>query len=73
MITLVRRSSNYRAHRRRGLFPASPTGNRESIELDVFEQNSTGRGFYEKYAFREISRYMHEETGQMRLRLKFGS
>lgn len=46
---------------------------RESIELDVFEQNSTGRGFYEKYAFREISRYMHEETGQMRLRLKFGS
>ena len=35
---------------------------RESLELDVFEQNTTGRGFYEKYGFREISRYMHKPS-----------
>ena len=46
---------------------------RESLELDVFEENSTGRGFYEKYGFREISRHMHEETGRMQLRLKLDS
>ncbi len=43
---------------------------RDSLELDIFEENSTGRSFYEKYGFREISRRVHEETGHMLLRLK---
>lgn len=63
-------------HHRRGIgkqLMDHATSIRESLELDVFEENSIGRSFYEKYGFREINRHMHEETGHMQLRLKLDS
>lgn len=41
-----------------------------SLELDVFEANPIGRGFYEAYGFRLIGRHVHAETTQPQLRLR---
>ena len=40
------------------------------LELDVFKDNTIGRGFYEKCGFTEEYEHVHEETGFMQLRLK---
>ncbi|MFQ6030246.1 MAG: GNAT family N-acetyltransferase [Dehalococcoidia bacterium] len=45
-------------------------GIRDSLELNVFEENAAGRSFYEKYGFGEVGRGLHEETGHMLLRLR---
>ena len=42
-----------------------------SLELDVFERNSTGRAFYARYGFVEIGRHVHPGTGETELRLRF--
>lgn len=44
----------------------------DTLELDVFEANSVGRGFYEKYGFIQIGRSVHQESGQPCLRLRYG-
>jgi putative acetyltransferase len=41
-----------------------------SLTLDVFEQNSLGRAFYERQGFRQIDRHLHEETGLMHVRMQ---
>jgi putative acetyltransferase len=40
------------------------------LEVEVFEENSIGRRFYELYGFRQISTYLHGESGQRTLRLR---
>lgn len=41
------------------------------LEVEVFEKNSVGRGFYAKYGFESIEEKIHEPTGEPVLRLKF--
>jgi len=42
---------------------------RGELEVDVFEANSIGRRFYDRYGFLPMREYMHEPTGQRVLRL----
>ena len=44
----------------------------KTLEVDVFEKNSIGRAFYERYGFVFLEKHLHEETGEMLLRLRFG-
>ena len=39
--------------------------------VQVFKQNKIGRAFYDKYGFKLIKEYFHEESKQDLLRLKF--
>ena len=41
------------------------------LEVEVFEQNIIGNAFYDKYGFKFISQYIHSETNENMLRLKF--
>lgn len=41
------------------------------LELEVFERNIVGRSFYKSYGFRLLTRKIHEETGEVLLRLRF--
>ena len=41
------------------------------IVVEVFEKNSIGRNFYEKYGFKLIDKKMHEQTSEQVLRFKF--
>ena len=41
------------------------------LEVEVFEKNSIGRAFYDKYGFKKIKKYSHKESGHEVLRLKF--
>jgi putative acetyltransferase len=43
---------------------------RPYLELDVFEANAIGRGFYDAYGFRAIGGSEHEETGERLVRLR---
>lgn len=43
---------------------------RPYLELDVFEANLIGRGFYDAYGFRLIDRHMNEMVGLPELRLR---
>ena len=43
---------------------------RTFLEVFVLKENMIGRNFYEKGGFKFVSEEMHEETGQMQLRLK---
>ncbi|KAA3636106.1 MAG: GNAT family N-acetyltransferase [Bacteroidetes bacterium] len=43
----------------------------ETLEVEVFQNNSIGRAFYEKYGFSEIGNHIHEETGFKLLRLRY--
>lgn len=45
---------------------------RPFLELEVFEDNQIGRGFYTAYGFEQINRSLNDETGQMSLRLRLG-
>lgn len=42
-----------------------------TLEVEVFEKNSIGRAFYNKYGFEKIKIYNHKESGNEVLRLKF--
>jgi putative acetyltransferase len=39
------------------------------LRVEVFEKNTIGRRFYERYGFEEVSNYVHEPSGEMTLRL----
>lgn len=39
------------------------------LEVEVFEKNTIGRAFYEKYGFKEIKRYYHAESKNNMLRM----
>lgn len=41
------------------------------IEVEVFKKNSIGCAFYKKYGFRLIKEYIHEETNNVLLRLRY--
>ena len=43
---------------------------RPYLELDVFEANATGRGFYAAYGFEELDRHREPTTGLPVLRLR---
>jgi putative acetyltransferase len=43
------------------------------LELEVFKENEVGRAFYDRYGFVLLEEKLHEETGNMILRLKFTS
>lgn len=41
----------------------------DQLEVEVFEKNEIGRSFYRKAGFRITKQYIHEESGEMVLRL----
>ena len=41
------------------------------LQVEVFEKNATGRAFYQQYGFSLLERKMHDETGEILLRLNF--
>jgi len=43
---------------------------RTFLELNVFEANAIGRGFYDAYGFEFVDRYINERSGQTELRLR---
>jgi putative acetyltransferase len=43
---------------------------RPFLELDVFEANRIGRGFYQAYGFRFVDRHVNDKAGQVELRLR---
>ena len=43
-----------------------------TVELDVFEANSIGRAFYAKYGFEPTHEFIHHETGEPTIRLRYG-
>jgi len=43
----------------------------QKLEVDVFKENVLGRRFYESYGFEFLLEKMHQETGNMVLRLLF--
>lgn len=44
---------------------------RPYLELDVFEANTTGRAFYDKYGFEQVGRHTHPPTGEPQLRMRY--
>ncbi|MAK60175.1 MAG: GNAT family N-acetyltransferase [Ponticaulis sp.] len=42
---------------------------RDELTVEVFEQNAIGRRFYDRYGFVELSRYHHEPSGQLTIRM----
>ena len=44
--------------------------NYKNLEVEVFEKNNIGRGFYNKCGFKQIHNYFHEPSSQNVLRLK---
>lgn len=45
----------------------------EEIEVEVFKENKIGRAFYDKYGFKTIKEYIHEETDQVVYRMRYKS
>ncbi len=43
----------------------------EELEVQVFKNNKIGCRFYRNYGFVVVDEYVHEETGQFLLRMKF--
>lgn len=43
----------------------------DTVEVEVFKKNRIGRAFYKKYGFRLIKEYIHEETNNVLLRLRY--
>jgi len=41
------------------------------MEVEVFERNSVGRAFYDKYGFELIEELIHKETNNRLLRLRY--
>lgn len=44
---------------------------RDELFLDVFEQNTIGRRFYDRYGFQLEDKHLHEDTGHMQCRLSY--
>lgn len=44
---------------------------RGDLEVEVFEANSIGRHFYQRYGFTPLSESIHEPTGNALVRLQF--
>ena len=42
----------------------------EKLEVEVFEKNEIGRAFYNKYGFKLMKEFIHEESCEKVLRLK---
>ena len=42
----------------------------EELEVEVFRKNKIGRAFYDKYGFKIIKQFTHEDSGQEVLRMK---
>lgn len=40
------------------------------LDVEVFSSNRIGRRFYDRYGFKEVGQRVHEETGQVVLRLR---
>ena len=47
-----------------------PAAIHETLEVEVFEKNTVGRPFYERYGFKEISRYTFEPLGEVVIRMR---
>ena len=45
----------------------------EDLEVEVFRENKIGRAFYDKYGFKIIKKFIHEDSGQEVLRMKITS
>ena len=43
------------------------------LDVEVFEKNTIGRAFYEKYGFVQINKYYHAESKNEVLRLRYKS
>ena len=43
----------------------------KELEVEVFKGNKIGRAFYKKYGFKKIKEFLHEETKQDLIRMKF--
>lgn len=43
------------------------------LEVEVFKDNKIGRAFYDKYGFKKIKEFFHEETKQDLIRMKFNN
>lgn len=43
----------------------------KTLEVEVYEKNKIGRDFYERYGFVFMKKHVHEETGEVLLRLKY--
>ena len=41
----------------------------DQLEVEVFDKNEIGRAFYNKYGFKLLKEFMHEESGEKVLRL----
>lgn len=39
-----------------------------ALRVDVFEKNTIGRWFYQRYGFEEIERYKHKPSGEVTLK-----
>ncbi len=44
-------------------------GIRGTLCVQVFEKNTIGRRFYDRYGFAETARYKHEPTGEMMIKM----
>ena len=44
---------------------------RDYLYLDVFEENAVGRRFYDRYGFQLEHKHVHEQTGQMQIRMDY--
>lgn len=42
----------------------------DTLEVEVFKDNKIGRVFYDKYGFKLMKEYVHEETNRKVLRMK---
>ena len=40
-----------------------------SLRVEVFERNTIGRHFYDRYGFIETGRYRHEASGELTLKM----
>ena len=44
---------------------------RDELFLDIFEDNTVGRRFYDGYGFQFEHKHVHEQTGHMQIRLSY--
>ena len=45
----------------------------EELEVEVFKDNKIGRAFYDRYGFKFVHEYIHEETNRAVWRMKYQS
>ena len=45
----------------------------KELEVEVFKDNNIGRAFYDRYGFKFVHEYIHEETNRAVLRMKYRS